>query len=325
MWPLCSPPSRLPAPRISRSSAATRKPLPRSLNSRIAASRFFATGDSAVFRRNQQVGVGAAIRSADAAAQLIELRQAVAIGAVDDDRVGVRDVEAVLDDRRREQHVVLVRDEVDHHASRARPRPSGRGRRRSAPRARAACIRFADRVDRLDAVVDEVDLAAALELGADGARDDLLVELDDVGLDRQAILRRRLDDRHVADAGERHVQRARNRRRRHRQHVDALAQLLDPLLVRDAEALLLVDDQQAEIPELHVLREQPVRADDDLDLAGLEIVERRLLLGLRAEAADHVDADGERREAIASASSGAGTRGRSSARGTRPACRPSPP
>ena len=68
-----------------------------------------------VLRRNQQVGVGAAIRSADAAAQLIELRQAVAVGAVDDDRVRVRDVEAVLDDRRREQHVVLVRDEVDHH------------------------------------------------------------------------------------------------------------------------------------------------------------------------------------------------------------------
>ena len=46
IWPLCSPPSRLPAPRISRSSAATRKPLPRSLNSRIAASRFLATGES---------------------------------------------------------------------------------------------------------------------------------------------------------------------------------------------------------------------------------------------------------------------------------------
>ena len=56
--------------------------------------------------------------------------------------------------------------------------------------------------------------------------------------------------------------------------------LLDPLLVRDAEALLLVDDQQAEIAELHVLRQQAMRADDDLDLAGFEILERRLLLRL---------------------------------------------
>ena len=68
--------------------------------------------------------------------------------------------------------------------------------------------------------------------------------------------------------------------------------------MRDAEALLLVDDQQAEIAELDVLRQQPVRADEDLDLAGLEILERRLLLGLGAEPADHVDADGKRGEAI---------------------------
>jgi hypothetical protein len=37
---------QVPAPRISRSSAATRKPLPRSLNSLMAASRFFATEDN---------------------------------------------------------------------------------------------------------------------------------------------------------------------------------------------------------------------------------------------------------------------------------------
>ena len=137
----------------------------------------------------------------------------------------------------------------------------------------------ADREDRLDAVVNEVDLAAALELAADRAADDLLIELDDVGLNRQPVLRRRLDDRHVADADERHVQRARNRRRRHRQHVHLPPQLLDLLLVRHAEPLLLVDDEQAEIAELDVLRQQPVRADDDVDLAGGQIRERLLLLG----------------------------------------------
>ena len=90
---------------------------------------------------------------------------------------------------------------------------------------------------------------------------------DDVGLDRQPVARRRLDDRHVADAHERHVQRARNRRRAHRQHVDLAAHLLDALLVRDAEALLLVDDEQAEVVEAHVLRQQAVGADDDVELA----------------------------------------------------------
>ena len=55
--------------------------------------------------------------------------------------------------------------------------------------------------------------------------------------------------RHVADADQRHVQRARDRRRRQRQHVDLAPQLLQPLLVRDAEALLLVDDEQAQVLE----------------------------------------------------------------------------
>ena len=104
-----------------------------------------------------------------------------------------------------------------------------------------------------------------------GAGDDVGVELHDLRLDRQAVARRRLDHRHVADAGQRHVQRARNRRRRHRQHVHLLAQLLDPLLVRHAEALLLVDDEQAEVAERDVLRQQPVRADDDVELAGGEL------------------------------------------------------
>ena len=149
----------------------------------------------------------------------------------------------------------------------------------------------ADRVDRLDPVVDDIYLATALQLVRDGAADHLGIELHDVGLDRQPILRRRFDDRHVADADERHVQRPRDWRRRHRQDVHALAELLDLFLVRDAETLLLVDDQKPEIAELHVFRQQAVRADDHVELAGVQVVENLLLLALAAEAAEHVDAD----------------------------------
>ena len=47
----------------------------------------------------------------------------------------------------------------------------------------------------------------------------------------------------------------------------SVLQLLDRLLVGDAEALLLVDDEQAEVLERDVLGEQAVGADDDVDLA----------------------------------------------------------
>ena len=79
--------------------------------------------------------------------------------------------------------------------------------------------------------------------------------------------RRRFQIADVADAQQRQVQRARNGRGRHRQHVHRLPQLLEPFLVLDAEALLLVDDDQAEILELHVAADEPMRADDDVDLA----------------------------------------------------------
>ena len=60
------------------------------------------------------------------------------------------------------------------------------------------------------------------------------------------------------------------------------AQLLDLLLVLHAEALLLVDDEQPEVLELHVVGEQPVRADHDVDLArSTPAHDRVLLLGVR--------------------------------------------
>ena len=66
-----------------------------------------------------------------------------------------------------------------------------------------------------------------------------------------------------------------------------------------AKTLLLVHDEQSEIAEGDVLRQQPVSADHDVDLACLEAFERLFLFGLRPESADHVNPDRERREALA--------------------------
>src|SRR4051812_10197773 len=65
--------------------------------------------------RDQQISVCTSIRTSDPAAQLIQLRQSVIIGPIDDDRVGPRNVDAVLDDRRRDEHIVLVVDEGQHY------------------------------------------------------------------------------------------------------------------------------------------------------------------------------------------------------------------
>ena len=56
-----------------------------------------------------EVGVGSLVGTADAAAKLVQLGEAEAIGTIDDDRVGARDVQAVFDDRRGDEHVGLSR------------------------------------------------------------------------------------------------------------------------------------------------------------------------------------------------------------------------
>ena len=61
-----------------------------------------------------------------------------------------------------------------------------------------------DAIDGLDAVVDEEDLPAALELADARVADEAFVVARDVRADRQPVDRRRLDDAQVADARERH-------------------------------------------------------------------------------------------------------------------------
>ena len=119
----------------------------------------------------------------------------------------------------------------------------------------------------LDARADIERLSAAIALAQQRLAHDQRVERRHEGAHREPIDRRRGDDRQIAHAGQRQLQRARDRRRGQRQHMHLGAQRLQPLLVRDAEMLLLVDDDQAEVLELDGLAEQRMGADHDVDLA----------------------------------------------------------
>ncbi len=179
-----------------------------------------------------------------AAAKLVQVGQPVAVGLVDEDRVGVGNVEAALDDRRGQQHVVAAVDEAEHHLFEIvlvhLPVSDGQPRLGDdlpqPPR---------DDLDVLDAIVDEEYLPVAVQFAQHGVADQLGVEAGDAGFDGQAVFRRRLQVRDVAQPEQAHVQRSRDRRGGHRQHVDRLPQRLEPLLHLDAESLLLVDHHQA--------------------------------------------------------------------------------
>ena len=156
-----------------------------------------------------------------------------------------------------------------------------------------------DLVDRLDAVVEVEGLPAARVLALERGLDELLVELADRRAHRAAAGRRRLDDRDVAEPGERHVERARNRRRGQREDVDLEPQRAQELLLRHAEALLLVEHDEAKVLRDDVAREDAVRSDQDVHLALLELLQDARLVRARAEARHHLDAHREVAVALA--------------------------
>jgi hypothetical protein len=141
--------------------------------------------------------------------------------------------------------------------------------------------------------VDVEHLPLAGQLAADRGPDLRVVAGAGEGEHGVALLGRGGDHAHLADAGDRHLQRARDRGGRHGEHVDVEAHLLQRLLVLDAEALLLVDDHQAEVLELDLLGEQTVRADDDVDLAVGQAVDDLLRLGRGLEPAQRATVTGK--------------------------------
>ena len=206
------------------------------------------------------------MRAADAPAQLVQLRKAELVGAAHDDGIGRRHVDACLDDGRAQQQVVALRDEVAHHVLELAlgHLAMGDGDARLGQQLLqlgAACF------DGLHLVVQEVDLAAALELAQHGLADGAGRFVAHEGLDRQALLRRGGNDREIAQAFQRHAERARNRRRRQRQHIDLGAQGFQRFLLPHAETVFLVDDHQAQARELDVIRQQFVGADHDIERA----------------------------------------------------------
>ena len=100
------------------------------------------------------------------------------------------------------------------------------------------------------------------------------------------VLRRCGDDGQLPQTHQRHVQGPGNGRRRQGDHVGRLPQLLEPLLVGDAEALLLVDDDEPQVGELHVFGQQAMGADEDVHPPGRRIGQHLFDLAGRPEARD---------------------------------------
>ena len=216
-------------------------------------------------------------------AKLVQLRDPVALGRLDEHHGGVRDVDADLDHAGRDQHFCLGRRERAH-------------RLRLAPRGQLA-------VNELDAVVAELRRRESLRLGRRGARlqrlrllderaddedlaprGDLLSRalvrapatgraIDHVRLDRPAPNGKPAEHRAVQVAVAHQAVGARDRRRSEMKDVrreSGRRLLLERRPLADAEAVLLVHNHQGQVAELDRLLDQGVRAHHEPELARIE-------------------------------------------------------
>ena len=177
------------------------------------------------------------------------MRQPKLVGTAHEDGVGRGYVDAGLDDGRAQQDVEALRHKVAHHPFQVAFGHLAMGHG-DARLGQDFFELLAPVLDGLHLVVQKVALPAALQFAQHGFADHARALVAHKGLDRQAPLRRGGNHRQVAQAFERHAQRARDGRGREGEYVHLGAQLLHLLLVAHAEAVFLVDDEQAQVVEL---------------------------------------------------------------------------
>ena len=149
-------------------------------------------------------------------------------------------------------------------------------------------------VDALNEVVEVEHLSASSELAAYSLKKYQLVVFKNVGLHGQSVARSFVKHRYIAYSAHRHIQRSRDRSCGQRQNVDISRHLLELFLLRNAKALLLVNDEKSEILEFYILAYKSVSSDDNVSLTTLELSQRVRLLFWRAEARDHIHVDRKR-------------------------------
>jgi len=179
------------------------------------------------------------------------LRQAEFVGAVDDDGVGVGDVDAGFDDGGGDEDVVVAVLEVLHdvfefafaHLS------VGDG---DALLGQVFLDEAGDAFDAVDVVVQDVGLPAPAVFAFAGVGDGVDVPFAEDGLDVLSSGGRGGDDADVAQAAQRQVQGARDGGGGQGEQVGVASEAFEFFFVAHAEALFFVDDDEAEVFELDV-------------------------------------------------------------------------
>ena len=217
-------------------------------------------------RRGQQVTERLLVSTSYPSAHLMQIAQSEILRLIDDDGVGIRNIDTALDDGRCQQDIVIIVHKIEDdlfqflrlHLSVSDTNPAIR----DIPLYHRLQFR-----QILDAVVHEEHLSVTAHLKIDGLGNDLLVERMYFRLDRITVGWRSLDNRQITRSHQRELQGTRNRCSRHGQGIDIHLQLTELFLHTHSEFLFLIDNQQSQILELDTLADNLMRTDQDVQIS----------------------------------------------------------
>ena len=254
-----------------------------------------------------QEAVGHGRAAPHAPAQLMQLSQTEALGVLDHHDAGVGHIHAHLDDRRGHQHVDLSGMEgVERFLLVGALHAAVHQRHAQIAQVFRAQLLIDDLgglcvhgLALLDQRADDVDLPSRLHLRAQKAVHIAALFLGhDARLHRRASGRQLVNDRYVQIAVEYQRQRARYGRGRHDQHVGRGALFGKERALPNAEAMLLVGDDQPEMVVGHALGDQRVRADHRLPFARRDGLVGQMLVFRRERAGQQAAAYAQRLEQL---------------------------
>ena len=193
-------------------------------------------------RRCQQIAESLAVAASHTASHLVQVGESEVVSSIDDDGVGIGNIDTVLHDSCRQQHVVVIILEVDDNLFQFLrfhlPVTHGDTGIRD-----IFADEFLDALQVVDARIDEIHLSVARHLEIDGVGNHLCTKGMYLGLNGIAVRGRCLYDAQVAGSHQRELQGPGNGRSTHGQCVDVGLHLTQLFLRRDTELLFLVDDE----------------------------------------------------------------------------------
>ena len=221
-------------------------------------------------RWRHQIAESLLVASSYASTHLMQVTQSEVMGIAHDNRIGIGNIDTVLYDGGRKQHIIIVIDKAHDdflqilrfHLSVTDGYPT------------VWNMLLYEHLELRKfgySVAYEINLSVSAHLEIDGIADNFTTKRYQFGMNRITVRWRSAHDTHIPGAHQRELEGTRNRSGTHRKCVDIHLELTEFLFGRHTELLLFIDDEQSQVMPFHGLGYQLMCTYQDVYLTLFQV------------------------------------------------------